>query len=182
MLFWSVRVHCFTGLSCTDANAPSSQNRSPNMMHRAAEKSPRTKCCNRGHYQASPKIHISCLKHMNVDTHAGDAYMIVAQDEGHAARMCGMAIDMIRTVRNVPCPDAPDEHIEVRIGIHSGPVCTIFESLLLYIAQHPVPRCSVRQHGNPYRNPFRPGIYTRYLSISAYVLPYVWACTCTCRT
>lgn len=55
----------------------------------------------------------------------GDAYMVVAghdgQKERHAERVVAMGLDMLESVRRIPRPGT-DGHIQIRIGVHSGPV------------------------------------------------------------
>lgn len=55
----------------------------------------------------------------------GDAYMAVAghdnRVEDHAKRLLSFALDMIEAVKGIQCPRSPGKHMEVRVGMHSGP-------------------------------------------------------------
>ncbi|XP_041372122.1 atrial natriuretic peptide receptor 1-like [Gigantopelta aegis] len=55
----------------------------------------------------------------------GDAYMCVSglpiKTEDHAVEICHMALALLRGVKHFSIKHRPDEHLRVRIGIHSGP-------------------------------------------------------------
>jgi len=66
-----------------------------------------------------------CEKHAvrKVET-IGDAYMVVCGDDGsrdHAEKVLAMSMDMLQTVKKIKLPRS-DEHVKIRLGIHSGPV------------------------------------------------------------
>uniref|UniRef100_A0A914XJF6 Guanylate cyclase domain-containing protein n=1 Tax=Plectus sambesii TaxID=2011161 RepID=A0A914XJF6_9BILA len=65
----------------------------------------------------------SCYK---VET-IGDAYMVVSgvpKENGneHSGEICTMALDLLREVSEIKIPHIPQEHLLLRIGIHTGPV------------------------------------------------------------
>uniref|UniRef100_A0A6U4KX40 Guanylate cyclase domain-containing protein n=1 Tax=Hemiselmis andersenii TaxID=464988 RepID=A0A6U4KX40_HEMAN len=66
-----------------------------------------------------------CEKHnvRKVET-IGDAYMVVGGDDGakdHASKVLAMGMNMIECVKKIKLPRS-EEHVKIRIGIHSGPV------------------------------------------------------------
>uniref|UniRef100_A0A914XGZ0 Guanylate cyclase domain-containing protein n=1 Tax=Plectus sambesii TaxID=2011161 RepID=A0A914XGZ0_9BILA len=65
----------------------------------------------------------SCYK---VET-IGDAYMVVSgvpklNGREHSSEICTMALDMLREVNEITIPHMPQEHLFMRIGIHTGAV------------------------------------------------------------
>mmetsp|Transcript_2163 Transcript_2163/g.3479 ORF Transcript_2163/g.3479 Transcript_2163/m.3479 type:complete len:455 (+) Transcript_2163:1-1365(+) len=72
------------------------------------------------------KFDALCDKHgvYKVET-IGDAYMIVAGHEGnskqHAKCLVDMALDMLEAVKEIEYPRNPGRHMQIRVGIHSGP-------------------------------------------------------------
>ena len=57
----------------------------------------------------------------------GDAYMVasglpVPNGTAHASEIANMALDILSSVLTFKIRHKPDKQLEVRIGIHSGPV------------------------------------------------------------
>eukprot|EP00425_Heterocapsa_triquetra_P023387 CAMPEP_0195113850 /NCGR_PEP_ID=MMETSP0448-20130528/104087_1 /TAXON_ID=66468 /ORGANISM="Heterocapsa triquestra, Strain CCMP 448" /LENGTH=80 /DNA_ID=CAMNT_0040150843 /DNA_START=63 /DNA_END=301 /DNA_ORIENTATION=+ len=56
----------------------------------------------------------------------GDAYMVVGglpeRREGHTAAVADFALLVREVVKLVPNPLQPHDHVQLRMGIHSGPV------------------------------------------------------------
>ncbi|XP_041357474.1 atrial natriuretic peptide receptor 1-like [Gigantopelta aegis] len=57
----------------------------------------------------------------------GDAYMVVSGVPKiipyHAKEVADMAIDIVQACREFVIPHRPEEPLQIRVGIHSGPVC-----------------------------------------------------------
>lgn len=58
----------------------------------------------------------------------GDAYMVVSglpqrNGDNHAREIALMALAILNKVKVFSCEHIPDFQLQVRIGIHSGPVC-----------------------------------------------------------
>ena len=49
----------------------------------------------------------------------------VPQENGdsHAGEIASMSLSLLSAVKKFTIPHRPDEKLEIRIGIHSGPVC-----------------------------------------------------------
>lgn len=59
----------------------------------------------------------------------GDAYMVVSglpirNGIMHAAEIASMSLDLLKAVREFKIRHRPSDKLLLRIGIHSGPVCT----------------------------------------------------------
>ena len=59
----------------------------------------------------------------------GDAYLVasglpVPNEERHAAEITDMALDVLSSVMAFKIRHKPDRQLQVRIGLHSGPVVT----------------------------------------------------------
>ena len=59
----------------------------------------------------------------------GDAYLVasglpVPNEERHAAEISDMALDVLSSVMAFKIRHRPDQQLQVRIGLHSGPVVT----------------------------------------------------------
>ncbi|XP_043214025.1 uncharacterized protein LOC122377724 [Amphibalanus amphitrite] len=58
----------------------------------------------------------------------GDAYMVASgvpqrsQGKDHAAEVASMALDLLHATENFVVPHMPGERLQIRIGIHTGPV------------------------------------------------------------
>ncbi|XP_071788084.1 atrial natriuretic peptide receptor 1-like isoform X1 [Asterias amurensis] len=57
----------------------------------------------------------------------GDAYMVasglpVRNGNKHAGEICSMALDLLSFVKTFHIAHIPDEHLQLRIGVHTGPV------------------------------------------------------------
>ncbi|XP_038077863.1 atrial natriuretic peptide receptor 1-like [Patiria miniata] len=57
----------------------------------------------------------------------GDAYMVasglpVRNGNKHAGEICTMALDLLSFVKTFHISHKPDEHLQLRIGVHTGPV------------------------------------------------------------
>ena len=54
----------------------------------------------------------------------GDAYMVVSgvpsRIEKHATEICLLALDILESAKWFCIPHIPGEHLELRIGIHTG--------------------------------------------------------------
>ncbi len=56
----------------------------------------------------------------------GDAYMVtsgvpIRNGDKHATEICKLAITLVDCIKDIAIPHIPEEHLQVRIGIHSGP-------------------------------------------------------------
>uniref|UniRef100_A0AAV2LVW4 guanylate cyclase n=1 Tax=Knipowitschia caucasica TaxID=637954 RepID=A0AAV2LVW4_KNICA len=56
----------------------------------------------------------------------GDAYMVVSglperNEDRHADEIAKMALDLVAAVRQVPIPHMPNQRLQLRAGIHTGP-------------------------------------------------------------
>ncbi|XP_046566665.1 LOW QUALITY PROTEIN: atrial natriuretic peptide receptor 1-like [Haliotis rubra] len=58
----------------------------------------------------------------------GDAYMVVSgvpkKTDEHACEIANMALDLVEASRSFIIPHKPDELLRIRVGLHSGSVCT----------------------------------------------------------
>jgi class 3 adenylate cyclase len=59
----------------------------------------------------------------------GDAYMVasgipVPNGDAHASEIASMSLDILSSVMTFKIRHRPDRQLEVRVGIHSGPVVT----------------------------------------------------------
>ncbi|KAH3831128.1 hypothetical protein DPMN_104390 [Dreissena polymorpha] len=57
----------------------------------------------------------------------GDAYMVVSglperNGDAHVTEISGMALDMMKIIKNFTVRHRPDHQMKIRAGIHSGPV------------------------------------------------------------
>lgn len=57
----------------------------------------------------------------------GDAYMVASglpqRNDTHAREIARMSIEFLKTMKTFSIPHRPDRKLQLRIGIHSGPVC-----------------------------------------------------------
>ncbi len=56
---------------------------------------------------------------------SGDAYMVVSgvpklNGRNHSSEICTMALDVLREISEIIIPHMPNEHLFMRIGIHTG--------------------------------------------------------------
>ena len=47
----------------------------------------------------------------------------VRNGENHSREIARMALKMVESVKTFPIKDRPDDRLELRIGIHTGPCC-----------------------------------------------------------
>nr|VZI00794.1 unnamed protein product [Spirometra erinaceieuropaei] len=57
----------------------------------------------------------------------GDAYMVASglpqRNDTHAREIARMSIEFLKTMKTFSIPHRPDRKLQLRIGVHSGPVC-----------------------------------------------------------
>ncbi len=56
----------------------------------------------------------------------GDAYMVASgvplrNGDTHAVKICSLSLALLEAIQNLPIEHLPGEHLQMRIGIHSGP-------------------------------------------------------------